>query len=156
MPKDVPWASPIVALPNGTVAHLLAWEMHERVLIASPAAVAVWGGWTGLGSMCGFGVIHLLPGVTLFGLAKFQLDSAITLPIAVKAYAAYAMGAWLTGTTGKARIFARNSAIGALVLGMLGQVAFHCYRPPMPQGHRSRSRSWSRACQSSPSALPQV
>ena len=30
MPRDAPWAPPIVALTNGTVAHLLAWEMHER------------------------------------------------------------------------------------------------------------------------------
>jgi hypothetical protein len=30
VPKDAPWAPPIIALPDGTVAHLLAWEMHER------------------------------------------------------------------------------------------------------------------------------
>lgn len=30
MPRDAPWAPPIVALTDGTVAHLLAWEMHER------------------------------------------------------------------------------------------------------------------------------
>jgi hypothetical protein len=44
----------------------------------------------------------------------------------VEAYGAYALGAWLTpGTSERARKFARRSAIGALALGMLGQVAYH-------------------------------
>lgn len=30
MPKGAPWAPPIVALANGTVARLLAWEIYER------------------------------------------------------------------------------------------------------------------------------
>ncbi len=30
VPKDAPWAPPLVTLANGTIAHLLAWEMHER------------------------------------------------------------------------------------------------------------------------------
>jgi hypothetical protein len=92
-------------------------------LIAAPAAVAVWSGWVGLGSMCGFGVVHPLPGI----LPGFQLDTAITLPIGVEAYGAYALGAWLTpsGVTETARTFARRSAIGALALGMLGQVVYH-------------------------------
>lgn len=54
------------------------------------------------------------------------MNTAITLPIGVEAYGAYALGAWLTpGTLERARTFARNSAIGALVLGMLGQVVYH-------------------------------
>jgi hypothetical protein len=41
-------------------------------------------------------------------------------------HGAYALGAWLTpGTPERARQFARNSAIGALVLGMLGLVVYH-------------------------------
>ena len=32
-------------------------------LIAAPAAVAVWSGWVGLGEMCGFGPVDLLPGI---------------------------------------------------------------------------------------------
>lgn len=91
-------------------------------LIASPAAVAVWSGWVGLGGMCGFGVIHPLPGIW----DALRLNTAITLPVGVEAYGAYALGAWLTpGTPGRARAFARRSAIGALVLGMLGQVVYH-------------------------------
>jgi hypothetical protein len=29
VPKDAPWAPPLVALTDGTVAHLLAWEVLE-------------------------------------------------------------------------------------------------------------------------------
>jgi hypothetical protein len=90
--------------------------------IAAPAAVAVWSGWVGLGELCGFGIIHPLPGIA----DSFRLNTAITLPIGVEAYGAYALGAWLTpGTTEAARRFARGSAIGALVLGMTGQVIYH-------------------------------
>ena len=91
-------------------------------LIGSPAAVAVWSGWVGLGGLCGFGVIHPLPGIA----DAIHLNTAITLPVGVEAYGAYALGAWLTpGTPGKARRFARGSAIGALALGMAGQVIYH-------------------------------
>ena len=84
--------------------------------------MAVWTGWVGLGEMCGFGVIHPLPGIA----DAIHLNTAITLPIGVEAYGAYALGAWLTpGTPGKARQFARGSAIGALALGMAGQVIYH-------------------------------
>ena len=92
------------------------------LLIAAPAAVAVWSGWVGLGGMCGFGVIHPLPGIW----DALRLNTAITLPVGVEAYGAYALGAWLTpGTPEQARTFARRSAVGALVLGMLGQVVYH-------------------------------
>jgi hypothetical protein len=91
-------------------------------LIGSPAAVAVWSGWVGLGGLCGFGIIHPLPGIW----DAARLNTAITLPIGVEAYGAYALGAWLTpGTPPQARRFARGSAIGALVLGMAGQVIYH-------------------------------
>jgi len=95
------------------------WPLY---LIAAPAAVAVWSGWVGLGGMCGFGVVHPLPGIV----SGLRLDTAITLPVGVEAYGAYALGAWLTpGTPERARAFARRSAIGALALGMLGQVVYH-------------------------------
>src|SRR6266576_1870997 len=60
------------------------------VLIAAPAAVAIWSGWVGLGELCGFGPVRLLPGIT-----GWTLNTAITLPIGVEAYAAYALGAWM-------------------------------------------------------------
>src|SRR6266496_4595441 len=92
------------------------------LLIAAPAAVAVWSGWVGLGGLCGFGIIHPLPGIVPW----LRLDTAITLPVGVEAYGAYALGAWLNpATTGAARTFARRSALGALLLGMTGQVAYH-------------------------------
>jgi hypothetical protein len=92
-------------------------------LIAAPAAVAVWSGWVGLGALCGFGVIHPLPGI----IGGLRLDTAITLPVGVEAYGAYALGAWLApgGVPAAARTFARRSAIGALALGMAGQVVYH-------------------------------
>jgi DNA-binding transcriptional ArsR family regulator len=91
-------------------------------LIASPAAVAVWSGWVGLGTMCGFGLVHPFPGIA----DHFELNTAITLPVGVEAYGAYALGAWLhPGSPGSARKFARRSAIGALALGMAGQVIYH-------------------------------
>lgn len=91
------------------------------IVIAAPAAVAVWSGWVGLGAKCGFGLVQPLPGIV-----PWHLDTAITLPVGVEAYGAYALGTWLTpGTPGRARTFARRSAIGALALGVCGQVAFH-------------------------------
>ena len=90
-------------------------------LIAAPAAVAVWSGWVGLGGLCGFGLVQPLPGIV-----SWHLDTAITLPVGVEAYGAYALGAWLTpGTPERARTFARRSALGALALGVLGQVIYH-------------------------------
>ena len=91
-------------------------------LIASPAAVAIWSGWVGLGGLCGFGPIHPLPGIA----DGFTINTAITLPVGVEAYGAYALRAWLTpGVPGRAQWFARKSAIGALALGMCGQVIYH-------------------------------
>jgi hypothetical protein len=111
---------------------LARWPLF---LIGSPAAVAVWSGWVGLGGLCGFGVIHPLPGIA----GGFHLDTAITLPVGVEAYGAYALGAWLTpGTPAQARQFARNSAIGALLLGMAGQVIYTCWPPRTPPGPRGR------------------
>ena len=95
------------------------WPLY---LIASPAAVAVWSGWVGLGTLCGFGVVHPLPGIA----DGFTINTAITLPVGVEAYGAYALRAWLTpGVSEVARRFARWSAIGSLALGMLGQVVYH-------------------------------
>jgi hypothetical protein len=92
------------------------------LFIAAPAAVAVWSGWVGLGGMCGFGPVRLLPGIA----DGFTVNTAITLPVGVEAYGAYALYVWLAGkVSDKTRFFARNSAFGALALGCLGQVAYH-------------------------------
>jgi len=92
------------------------------ILIAAPAAVAIWSGWVGLGEMAGFGVVQPLPGIA----DGIRLNTAITLPVGVEAYAAFALGTWLTGVGDeRARRFARRSALGALALGCAGQVIYH-------------------------------
>lgn len=108
-----------VSPPGPAREHLPRWPLF---LIAAPAAVAVWSGWVGLGGLCGFGPVNLLPGIG----SGFHVNTAITLPVGVEAYGAYALGAWLMpGTPERAREFARGSALGALALGMLGQVVYH-------------------------------
>ena len=80
-------------------------------LIAAPAAVSIWSGLVGLGGMCGFGLVHPLPGIA----DGFELNTAITLPVGVEAYGAYAIGAWLApGVPDPARTFAKRSAIGSV------------------------------------------
>lgn len=92
------------------------------LLLALPAFVAIWSGWVGLGGLTGFGMVHPLPGVA----DNFAINTAITLPIGVETYAAYAIRAWLSpGVPPRARAFARWSAIGSLALGAAGQVAYH-------------------------------
>lgn len=92
------------------------------VALIIPAAVAIWGGWVGLGRLSGFGPVPLLPGIY----DPLEVDLAITLPISVEAYAALALGVWL-GRVGSSRAqsFARLSALAAMVLGMTGQIAYH-------------------------------
>lgn len=92
-------------------------------LIALPAFIAVWSGWVGLGQMAGFGRVRLLPGIA----DAWEIDTAITLPIGVEAYAVYALHVWLSGhaRTTRTRRFAMWSALAALALGMAGQVAYH-------------------------------
>src|SRR5882724_9931279 len=93
------------------------------LLLAAPAAVSIWAGWVGLGTMAGFGLVHPLPGIV----DSFTLNSAITLPIGVEAYSAYALGTWLTGRQipATARRFAAWSSLAALALGLVGQVIYH-------------------------------
>lgn len=104
---------------HGTGPRHHSWPL---LLIAAPAAVAVWSGWVGLGTMCGFGIIHPLPGIW----DAARINTAITLPVGVEAYGTYALYVWLSGgVSDETRLFARNSALGALALGCLGQIAFH-------------------------------
>jgi len=94
------------------------------LILAAPAAVAVWSGWIGIGQLTGFGQIHPLPGIW----NSFHIDTAVTLPIGLEAYAAFALRAWLTSSpvvSDRTRRFARSSAITALALGMAGQAAYH-------------------------------
>jgi hypothetical protein len=96
------------------------------LLLAAPATVAVWSGWVGLGGLAGFGMVHPFPGLP--DLAQVRVNTAITLPVGVEAYGAYALRAWLATDrmmSDRTRRFARWSALGSLLLGMCGQVAYH-------------------------------
>lgn len=93
-------------------------------VIGAGAFVSIWGGWVGLGELTGFGEIELLPGIA----PGWTFNTAITLPLGMEAYAAYALKVWLRPPLGLSpfgRTFARRSAIGALILGALGQIAYH-------------------------------
>jgi hypothetical protein len=105
-----------VAVPRKPITVWPVW------LLMAPAAVAIWGGWVGLGELAGFGPVRLLPGIA----DQVVINSAITLPIGMETYAAYALYVWLSGKArGKARRMARNSAIAAMAVGALGQIAYH-------------------------------
>ncbi|NES28941.1 ABC transporter permease [Micromonospora terminaliae] len=108
--------TPTVAQPG---RRAVAWPV---ILLALPAFVAIWSGWVGLGGLTGFGVVHPLPGIA----DGVSLNTAITLPIGVETYGAYALYVWLSGRVpNRARTFAKWSAIASLAVGALGQVAYH-------------------------------
>ena len=91
-------------------------------LLAAPAFVAIWSGWVQLGTLTGFGKVQPLPGLW----DGLWLDSRITLPVGMEAYAALALRSWLDHRVPlAARRFARTSAFAALGLGAAGQVAYH-------------------------------
>ena len=51
----------------------------------------MWSGWVGIAQKTGFGLVSPLPGIW----SSLHLDTTITLPVGVEAYAAYALRAWL-------------------------------------------------------------
>ena len=92
------------------------------LVLAAPAAAEVWSGWVGIAQKTGFGLVSPLPGIW----PSLHLDTAITLPVGVEAYAAYALRAWLDRSiSDPTRRFAKWSAICSFALGMAGQVACH-------------------------------
>jgi hypothetical protein len=94
------------------------------VVLTFPAMVAIWGGWVDMGRLTGFGVVHPFPGIP--GLDDVAVNLAITLPVSLETYAAYALYVWLSGQVpAAARRFAKRSAIGGLAFGAAGQVAYH-------------------------------
>jgi hypothetical protein len=104
------------------------------LVLAVPAAAEVWSGWVGIAQQTGFGTVSLLPGIW----SSLHLDTAVTLPVGVECYAAYALRAWLASghaVSDRTRRFARWSAICSFALGMAGQVAFHL----MDQDHVTRA-----------------
>lgn len=113
-------ATPVEMPPAAKVARRpVAWPV---LLLAMPAFVAIWSGWVSLGELSGFGLVHPLPGIA----DNLTINTAITLPIGVETYAAYALWVWLSGRAPlAARQFARASAIGSLIFGAAGQVTYH-------------------------------
>ncbi|MBQ1048521.1 ABC transporter permease [Micromonospora sp. C51] len=110
---------PDTPTPTAPVRSAVVWPV---ILLALPAFVAIWSGWVGLGGLTGFGVVHPLPGIA----DGFAINTAITLPIGVETYGAYALYVWLSGRVPeRARRFAKWSAIASLLVGALGQVAYH-------------------------------
>ena len=108
------------AVSSGTRT-VRSWPL---LVLAAPAAAEVWTGWVGIAQKTGFGLVSPLPGI----LPSLHLDTSITLPVGVEAYAAYALRAWLTGEqsiSDRTRRFAKWSAIWSFALGMAGQVAYH-------------------------------
>jgi hypothetical protein len=94
------------------------------LVLAVPAAPEVWSGWVGIAQKTGFGQVSPLPGIW----PSLHLDTTVTLPVGVEAYAAYALRAWLDtspAVSDRTRRFARRSAIFSFALGMAGQVAYH-------------------------------
>jgi hypothetical protein len=111
--------STVRAWRNWTRRLPASWPL---ILLALPAFVAIWSGWVGLGELTGFGPVHPLPGIA----DGFTLNTAITLPIGVETYAAYALRVWLAGVgSSQAQRFAKWSALGSLALGVAGQIAYH-------------------------------
>jgi hypothetical protein len=107
---------------NATVLGRRVPRSWPVLLLAAPAFVAIWSGWVGLGSLTGFGKVHPLPGIW----DAATINSAITLPVGVETYAAYALHVWLArGVDARATRFAKYSALGSLALGAGGQVAYH-------------------------------
>jgi hypothetical protein len=78
----------------------------------------VWSGWVGIAQKTGFGLVRPLPGIW----PSLHLDTAITLPIGVEAYAAYALRAWL----------ARDKAISVRTRRFVTSVVL---LSPRPAGH---------------------
>ena len=108
------------AVSSGTRA-VRSWPL---LVLAAPAAAEVWSGWVGIAQKTGFGLVSPLPGIW----PSLHLDTSITLPVGVEAYAAYALRAWLAdeqSISGRTRRFAKWSAICSFTLGMAGQVAYH-------------------------------
>jgi hypothetical protein len=102
----VPAASRSGAIPDRAKT-IRSWPL---LVLAVPAAAEVWSGWVGIAQLTGFGVVPLLPGIW----SSLHLDTAVTLPVGVECYAAYALRAWLAGghaISDRTRRFARWSAI---------------------------------------------
>jgi len=123
-PAAVPDAVPAADRSGAVRDHVKTMRSWPLLVLAVPAAAEVWSGWVGIAQKTGFGMVPLLPGIW----PSLHLDTAVTLPVGVECYAAYALRAWLAADraiSDRTRRFARRSALFSFALGMAGQVAFH-------------------------------
>src|ERR1700722_12331080 len=133
-PAAVPGGAPAAGRSGAVRGQARTMRSWPLLVLAVPAAAEVWSGWVGIAQQTGFGTVPLLPGIW----SSLHLDTAVTLPVGVECYAAYALRAWLASghaISDRTRRFARWSAIGSFALGMAGQVAFHL----MDQDHVTRA-----------------
>jgi hypothetical protein len=109
----------VVAVTTRTMSRR-RWPL---LAIGASAGTATWSGWVGLGELTGFGVVHPLPGIW----DDLTINTAVTLPIGVEAYAMYALSIATSPRPLAARVrrYAWASSAAALALGMAGQVAYH-------------------------------
>jgi len=115
---------PVPGRTSGPVRPARTMRSWPLLVLALPAAAEVWSGWVGIALKTGFGQVTPLPGIW----SSLHLDTAITLPVGVEAYAAYALRAWLASkhtVSARTRRFAKWSAIFSFALGMAGQIAYH-------------------------------
>jgi hypothetical protein len=118
-------SSEVAAVVNPGVGRRVRVPRWPILVIALGAFVSIWGGWVGLGKLAGFGPVQLLPGIA----DEFVINSAITLPLGVEAYAFYALWVWLAPAGARvpvrARRFACWSSAAALGVGLFGQATYH-------------------------------
>jgi hypothetical protein len=123
-PGPGPAAVPAADRPGTVRDRARTMRSWPLLVLAVPAAAEVWSGWVGIAQKTGFGMVSLLPGIW----SSLHLDTAVTLPVGVECYAAYALRAWLAtdhAISDRTRRFAGRSAVFSFALGMAGQVAFH-------------------------------
>jgi hypothetical protein len=123
-PAAIPDAVPAADRPGTVRDRVKTMRSWPLLVLAVPAAAEVWSGWVGIAQKTGFGMVPLLPGIW----SSLRLDTAVTLPVGVECYAAYALRAWLApdhAISDRTRRFAGRSAVFSFALGMAGQVAFH-------------------------------
>src|SRR5438034_9788520 len=142
-PVRLPGPDPSAA--PGPRSAVRSWPL---LVLAAPAAAEVWSGWVGIAARTGFGLISPLPGIW----PSLHIDTTLTLPVGVEAYAAYALRAWLApagAVSQRTRRFARQSAIFSFALGGSGHVAYHLLeqawitRAPWAVTTIMSCRSWS-------------
>lgn len=106
------------------------------LVIGASAGTATWSGWVGLGTLTGFGLVNPLPGIW----DGLTVNTAITLPLGVEAYAVYALSIATDNRplTPATRRYAWGPAAAALLLGMGGQIAYH-----LLDAAQSRHAPWS-------------